>query len=138
MDNSKIVFLINDQARCMEAIYEVNGNAEVFKTLDPTISEGDLVVVQSGTRHNMTVAKVTRADVDVNFDSTAPIKWIVQRIDGKAFDQILASEGEAVAAVQAAELRRKKAELRKTMFADHEDSIAKLALTARTIDGVTE
>jgi len=138
MDNSRIVFLINDQARCMEAKYEETGNAEVFKTMDQSIKNDDLVVVQSGTRHGMTVAKISRADIDVNFDSSAPIKWIVQRIDRASFENILASEGEAVAAVQAAELRRKKVELRKTMFADHEDSIAKLALTDRAIDGLAE
>lgn len=138
MDNSKIVFLINDTARCIKACYEPNAAPETFKTLDPHIAVGDLVVVQSGTRHSMTVAKVTHVDVDVDFDGSAPIKWIVQRIDTKGFDAVIASEAEAISAVQAAELRRKKAELRRTMFADHEDSIAKLALTARSIEGVTE
>lgn len=138
MDNSKIVFLINDSARAIEAIYEAGAKADVFKTMDATIKVDDLVVVQSGTRLNMTVAKVTAVDVDVNFDSDTPIKWIVQRVNKPGFDAILASEAEAISAVQAAELRRKKAELRKNMFADHEDSIAKLALTDRTIDAVTE
>jgi len=138
MDNSKIVFLINDQARAIEAKYEEHGTSEVFKTMDPSVKLNDLVVVQSGTRHMMTVAKVTAVDVDVNFDSSTPIKWIVQRVNSAGFDAILASEAEAISAVQAAELRRKKAELRKNMFADHEDSIAKLSLTDRTIDAVTE
>lgn len=138
MDNSKIVFLINDQARAIEAKYEDGSNSDVFKTLDASIRVDDMVVVQSGTRLNMTVAKVTAVDVDVNFDSTTPIKWIVQRVNKPQFDAVLASEAEAISAVQAAELRRKKAELRKNMFADHEDSIAKLSLTDRTIDALTE
>jgi hypothetical protein len=138
MDNSKIVFLINDQARALEAKYEDHAGSEVFKTMDPSIKVDDLVVVQSGTRHMMTVAKVTAVDVDVNFDSNTPIKWIVQRINADGFQAILAKEGEAISAVQAAELRRKKSELRKSMFAEHEDSIAKLSLTDRTIDAVTE
>ena len=131
MDNSKIVFLINDNARAIEAKYEEVGPTEVFKTMDPSISVGDMAVVQSGTRHGMTVVKVTAVDVDVNFDNTAPIKWLVQKINKPAFDQILVKEGEAISAVQAAELRRKKAELRKNMFADHEESISRLALTSR-------
>jgi hypothetical protein len=132
VDNSKIVFLINDQARAIMATYEPGAPAEMFKTLDDGISVGDLAVVQSTTRHMMTVVKVTAVDVDVNFDSTTPLKWIVSRIDAPAFEATLAAEGQAISAVQAAELRRKKEELRKTMFADHEESIARLSLTSRT------
>lgn len=140
MDNSKIVFLINDSVRAIKAKYEENGNAETFKTFDHDIRVGDLVVVQSSTRHNMTVCKVTETNVDVNFDSTHPISWVVQKIDKDAFDTVLEQEGQAIAAVQAAELRRKKAELRRTMFADHEESIAALALANKPAadDAITE
>ena len=131
MDNSKIVFLINDSARAIEAKYEEGGVTETFKTMDQSIAIGDMAVVQSGTRHGMTVVKVTSVDVDVNFDNAVSIKWVVQKINKPAFDQILDKEGEAISAVQAAELRRKKAELRKNMFADHEESISRLALTSR-------
>ena len=130
MDNSRIVFLINDQVRAVKAKYEDTGNAEVFKTFDPTIKVGDLAVVQSSTRLFMTVVKITEADVDVNFDSTTHINWIVQKIDGPKFDAILALEAQAITAVQQAELRRKKEELRATMFKDHEASISALALTS--------
>ena len=40
--------------------------------------------------------------------------------------------------VQAAELRRKKAELRKTMFADHEESIQRLSLTSHEDGALVE
>lgn len=66
MDNSRIVFLINDQVRAVKAKYEDSGAAEMFKTFDATIQVGDLAVVQSTTRHMMTVVKVTEIDVDVN------------------------------------------------------------------------
>lgn len=135
MDNSRIVFLINDHARAVMAKYEEGGNAEMFKTFDPSIKVDDLAVVQSSTRHNMTVVKVTAVDVDVNFDATTPLNWIVQKIDKPSFDRVLEQEAQAISAVQAAELRRKKEELRKTMFKDHEDSIAKLALTSRADEG---
>lgn len=130
MDNSRIVFLINDQVRAVKAKYEDSGAAEMFKTFDATIQVGDLAVVQSTTRHMMTVVKVTEIDVDVNFDSTTTIPWVVQKIDAPKFDAILAQEAQAISAVQAAELRRKKDELRATMFKDHEASIAALALTS--------
>lgn len=138
MDNSKIVFLINDQARAIEGKYEEHGKVEAFKTLDQSIEVDDFIVVQSGTRHEMTVVKVTAVDVDVNFDGPA-YKWAIQKILAKGFAKTLEQEAEAITAVQAAELRRKKAELRKTMFADHEESIQHLALTSRDIEGkITE
>lgn len=138
MDNSRIVFLINDQARAVMGTYEDNAAAEMFKTMDPAVAVGDLVAVESTTRHRVTVVKVTAIDVDVNFDATTPLKWIVQRLNMPAFNAIIASESQAISAVQAAELRRKKDELRKTMFADHEASIAALTLTNRSSDSVTE
>lgn len=128
MDNSRIVFLINDTVRAVMATYEDTASAEMFKTFDTTVAVGDLAVVESGTRHKMTIVKVTAIDVDVNFDSTTPIKWIVQKVDKPSFDVVIAQEGQAISAVQAAELRRKKEELRKTMFKDHESSIAALTL----------
>ncbi len=81
---------------------------------------------------------MTAVDVDANFDNPAALKLIVQRINAPAFADILAQEEQAISAVQQAELRRKKAELRKTMFADHEESIARLALTSRAEEAVTE
>lgn len=138
MDNSRIVFLINDAVRAVRGKYEENGNAEVFKTFDQTLAVDDLAVVQSGTRHGMTVVKITDVDVDVNFDTTTPIHWVVQKIDKPAFTNILEQEGAAISAVQAAELRRKKAELRATMFKDHEESIEALALTKHGDASVTE
>lgn len=138
MDNSRIVFLINDQVRAVKAKYEDSGSAEMFKTFDATIMVGDLAVVQSNTRHMMTVVKVTDIDVDVNFDSTTPIPWVVQKIDGPSFEAIIAQEAQAISAVQAAELRRKKDELRATMFKDHEASIAALALTRHGDEGLFE
>ena len=129
MDSSRIVLLINDDCRAITARYEDGGKAETFKTMDPTIMTDDLVVVVSGTRHGMTVAKVVEVDVDVNFDTIEPVKWVVQRIDKIAFDALLEREKEGVDAVNAAERRRKKAELRKNMMADHEAMIGALSIT---------
>lgn len=134
MDNSRIVFLINDDVRAIMAKYEETGKEEMFKTFDKSIQKDDLVVVQSGTRHNMTVCKVSAVDVDVNFDATNALLWVVQKIDKPSFDKIIEQEAQAISAVQAAELRRKKDELRRTMFKDHEASIAALALTSHGDD----
>jgi hypothetical protein len=138
MNNSTIVFLINDHARAFKAIYEEGGTKTVFKTMDQTIAVDDMVVVQSTTRHEMTVVKVTDVDVEVNFDSSSEVKWAVQKIELTPFETILAQEQEAIEAVQAAERRRKKAELRETMFKDHEESIAALSIADRSDEAITE
>lgn len=141
MNNSTIVFLINDHVRAILATYEGHDNAkpEVFKTFDPLVAVDDLVVVQSTTRHEMTVVKVKEVDVDFNLDTSETIRWVTQRIDQSAFKDVLAQEAEAIAAVQSAERKRKKDELRKAIFADQEDRIANLQLANHADgDAVTE
>lgn len=137
MDDSKILFVINDSARAIEAIYEPGAKAERFKTLDPSIKVGDMAVVQSGTRHGMTVVQVTATDLDVDFDGPKYL-WIIQKIDKEGFQGILDKEGEAMTAVKQAELRKKREELRKAMFAGNEQLIDGLALTYRPDGAVTE
>lgn len=132
MDNSKIVFLVNDAARAVRAQYE-DGTAQAvkshtFKTLDATLKVGDFAVVQSGTRWGYTVVKITEINVDVDFDSNIELKWLVAKVDLAAFERIVEMENAAIAVVQSAELRRKKAELRKTLFADQEAAMDALAL----------
>ena len=129
MNPSAIVLLINDSARAVMAIYEQGGSPALFKTMDQTIGVDDLVVVQTNTRHGMTIAKVTEVDVDIDFDSVSDIKWIVQRVDAKGFATVLEQEKDAVAAVNAADRRRKKEQLRASLFADHKDRIDALAIS---------
>ncbi|WP_120636055.1 hypothetical protein [Ruegeria sp. EL01] len=138
MNNSTILFLVNDDIRAIACEYEENGPITVFKTFDQTIKVDDLVAVQTDTRHGMTVVKVKNVDIDIDFDNSPKIKWAVQRIDAAAFDGVLAKEGEIIAAVQTAEKKRKRAELRKSLLADHEDEINTLALVNHKDEGVTE
>ena len=136
MDNSKIVFLINDQVRAVRGIYEEASNLDqpkhVFKTLDQDLAVGDIAVVESTTRHGFTVVKLIEVDIDLNFDDPAETKWVVAGVSMDAFALVKKQEDAAISAVQQAELRRKKAELRATMFKDHEESIATLALATPT------
>jgi hypothetical protein len=130
MNHSTIVFLINDSVRAVQGVYEdIHGaKPEVFKTLDPSVSVDDLIVVQSTTRHEMTVVKVTEVDVEIDLDTEAKIKWVVQRIDQGGFSKIIEQENEAISAVHSAERKRKKDELRKAVFADQTDRINALQL----------
>ena len=139
MDNSKIVFLINDSVTAVRAKYEDGNDTKTytFKSFDSSVEVDDLAIVQSNTRHGYTVVKITEVNVDVDFDSPTELKWLVQKIDLAGFKQMLAQEAEAVSAVQQAELRRKKEELRRTMFKDHEERIASLAIAHHGEEVVT-
>jgi len=133
MDNSKLVFLINTQVRAVSVDYDpdrVGAKPTVYKTMDPDLAVGDMVVVQSGTRWKMTTAKVVEVDLDMDFDSGVKIEWIVTRIDQEVFNRVLAQEAEAVSTFRRVELKKKRDALRADMFADHEETIAKLALAS--------
>lgn len=130
MDNSKLVFLINSQVRAVTVRYEPDGKTQTFKTMDPNLAVDDMVVVQSDTRWKMTTGKVVEVDLDVDFDSGVLIRWVVTRIDQEIFDQVLAQEAEAVSTFRRVELKKKRDALRADMFADHEETIAKLALAS--------
>jgi uncharacterized Zn finger protein len=138
MKQSLIVFLINDAVRAIKGRYEEGGNETVFKTLDQDIKVDDFVVVQSGTRHGMTVVKVTAVDIDVDLESNIEMLWAVQKIDTVSFGVTLEQEAKAIAAVNAAEKQRKKDELRKSLFANHEATIAALEIANHTDEPVTE
>jgi hypothetical protein len=130
MNYSTAIFLINDSTRLMKCEYDPDKphNTQYFKTLDQTIEEGDFVIVQSSTRHEMTVVKVVGEDEDVDFDSNTRIDWIIGRIDLQDFKDLKRQEQEAIDAIKKAEKRRKRDELRAALFKDHEESIKELDL----------
>lgn len=146
MDSSKIVFLINDQVRLIKVSYEPHQhsmpgqtppegvtNGYLFKTLDTTIQVDDFVVVETGTRHGMTVCKVLEVDLDVDFDDGQPLKWAYHRVDLELIREIREQEAEAIAAAKRAELKRKRNELRAGIFAEHSEMIAGLALATPSL-----
>lgn len=138
MDNSKIVFLINDQVRLIRVTYEpgtpeAEKQAYSFKTFDQTIQVDDYVVVETGTRHGLTVCKVTAVDLDVNFDDGIALKWAFQRVDTDAIESIRRAETEAITAAARAELKRKRAQLREGIFAEHAELLSGLELTTKSL-----
>ena len=138
MNYSTAVFLINKNVRCVTATYEVdtdptsdNGKAKrtPFKTLDPDIVKGDLVIVPSGTRHGMTVVRVVETDVDVDFDSGHQMTWIVERVNQDTFNKNSRAEEQAINAIRSAEKRKKADELRAALIIDQE-AIKLLAISS--------
>lgn len=138
---SNAIFLLHDKARAMQGIFEndtptVQAKREAFKTFDPTIKEGDLVVVETGTRHHASVVKITKSDVAPNFTSSEQTRWIICKVDVEKYIKLQAMEAEAIEAVKQAELRKERADLKKTMFADYSDELKSLPLvTSVAVNG---
>ena len=135
MNYSTAVFLINKNVRAISVTYERDepGRAPVnrttFKTFDPEITVGDYLVVQTTTRHEMTVVKVVETDVDVDFDSATPMGWIIGKVDRTDHEATLRQENQAIAAIKSAEKRKKADELRASLILDQE-AIKLLALSS--------
>lgn len=119
MNLSTAVFLINDNARAIMVTYESHENAAktMFKTFDKSIKADDYVVVPTDTRHKLTVCKVAEVDVDVDFDCSAQVAWIVGRVDVADVNEIKTQEDLAINAIKAAEKLKKKRELQESMNA---------------------
>lgn len=120
MNYSTAIFLINDDVRCVAAVYEDRDDAPraLFKTFDPHIGVDSWVVVPTSTRHGMTVCKIVEVDMEPDYDSTEEMKWIIGVISRVDFDKILQREGEAINQIKSAEKRRKREELRDALVRD--------------------
>lgn len=134
MNSSIVVFLVNKTARALLATYESetenkNPPKAMFKTLDPSISKGDFIVVPTNTRHLMTVCKVVEVDVEVDFDNQTPVQWVIGKVDETAHKQVLAMEENLLAVVKSAERKKKQDELRAAILADSMDAIKALPIS---------
>lgn len=122
MNYSTAVMLFNENIRAIKVEYEPSTNPKVpsqrytFKTLDKSIEVGDFVVVPTETRHNMTVVKVMEVDVEVDFESSTEIKWIVDKVNTVNNTNILAEEIKWIDAIKKSEIRKKKEDIKKNMM----------------------
>lgn len=132
MNYTTAVFLINNNVRAIQATYEAGDSAvrTTFKTLDPSIKPDDLIIVPTDTRHKMTVCKVMEVDVELDLDTSTPVAWVIGKVNSAPYNLVLEQEQQAISAIKSAELRRKRAELSKAMFADNEDAIRALPIAA--------
>lgn len=116
MNLTVAIFLVNKDVRPVRVSYDPdnlkhNNPDAYFKTLDPSVKVGDMVVVPTSTRHGFTVCKVEDIDFNVNFDSTTEYKWIAGRVDKEAFDRIKTQEATVTQRIGKAEENRKRKEL---------------------------
>lgn len=90
-----------------------------FKCVDESVVKGDLVNVQTTTRHGFTVAKVVSigfADVPVDFDNPSiNWLWIVGKLDQTAIEGVLEGEKKMVGMVAEAHANKMRADLQASM-----------------------
>ena len=128
MNLSRAILLINHNIRVIETQYEVDPppgsrNAvdapkkTLFKTLDPNIKVGDIVLVPTTTRWKASANKVTAVDIQIDdHDAPGELKWLIDRVDTTAYDTSVAMEQEAFVVMRDAEKKRKQAELLKSIL----------------------
>lgn len=127
MHNPSIaILLVNKSVRALRCAYELDkdgkeipGKSEIFKTFDTALKVGDVVVIPTGTRINMTCVKVMAVDVEVPLDSSCSLGWIIDGpINRAKYDMTLAGEQKIIDAIVAAEKRHVQEELRKKLLAN--------------------
>jgi hypothetical protein len=135
MNYSTAIMIVNDSIRAIRCAYEPTQEGTksyLFKTLDPNIKNGDLVVVPSTTRYKRAVVKVIEVDVEPDFDSDVQVEWIVGRIDNADYSAIKKAEQEFIDKSRAAEKKAKRDELRKKWDALDSDTMKNLAISNMT------
>lgn len=138
MNYTTAVFLINKNVRAVLCNYEPDAPDKkvMFKTLDPSIREGDLVIVPTKTRHGMTVSKIVEVDVDVDFDNGTQVSWIVSKIDQSGYEATVSQEADAIRVITSAEKTKKRNELAAALLADSKEALAALPITVMNGDSV--
>lgn len=116
MNPSLSSFVVESACRAIRVEYDPdnksnNNPSYLFKTLDPTLTKGDFVVVPTITRHGMTVVKIVEVDMIVNYDSNDNYQWIIGKVDKTAFDSLLAQDSVVINKIARIEQEKKKREL---------------------------
>lgn len=122
MNYSTAVMLVNPKIRAILTIYQPiektpNQGKYMFKTLDPDLKVGDLVLVPSDTRFGFTVNKIVEVDAEVDFDSSVQVKWIAAKVDVEQYESIVKMEAEMIDAIRTSENHKKRETMKNNMFA---------------------
>lgn len=139
MNPHTALFLIRKDCRAMLCAYEAEVDGKLpqgekprmFKTLDPDIKKGDLVLCETETRHKLCVFKVHEVDVDVDFRDGAyhaPIPWIVDKVNGNTLAGLKAAESEIMSRIRQKDKERLRAEMAATMAKDYGDAFSDLPI----------
>lgn len=119
MNKSTVLFLVNEELKAVEVAYEEEGkysHRKIKKTFRTDLKVGDFVLVETTTRYGASIAKVTRTDVQIDFNADEFVGWIFGKVSLKELDDLKALEENAVLLIAEAERRKQKAEMRKTIM----------------------
>lgn len=129
---SRLVYLVNPDVITVRAKYEPDINASYeFKTLDKTLTKGDIVIVPTDTRCGFTCVEISEVDVDSDVEATSEIKWIVGRVDTPAFEKTLEAEKELQTTYRQMQRRKRRAELASNLFDDQAGAFDDNALVSK-------
>lgn len=120
MHDSRQVFLLDDNVKCVSGKYEVGHSAstEEFKTGLNGIEVGDYIVVPTDTRQKMTVVRVDEIDIEPDLESDIKMDWVMCKVPKTEYDATMASEKAFTDRNRIAIRKRKKQELIKTLEID--------------------
>lgn len=126
--------MVTKELRAVIVSYEDNGRKQSMKkTFIPDLKVGEYVLVRTGTRHNATVCRVERVNVNVDYSSTEEVGWIASRVDLDEFDRLEKLEGDALFIIENAERRAVEEEMRAKIQAQCGPELA--ALQAKMLEG---
>lgn len=131
MNYTNAILLIAPQkVKAIRVSYDDNNKntQTIKKTIILDLKVDDLVIVQTATRHNYTVAKVVDTKVVVDPNSDEKLGWIVQRVDLEEFSRIDEMEKFAINRIIDGETKRKTEEIRSLIMEVAGDDIKQLPI----------
>lgn len=141
-NKSALAFIINDKVKAVKLSYcperdesDWHGARSgdkpqhlIAKTI-LDLAVGDYVLVETDSRHNQTVAKVTAINVEPDLMETKKFMWVTDVVDRTALNKLWAMETEAQDAIAVAARRKLARDMRASMFESAEEEMASLQLT---------
>lgn len=114
------------------------GNLTLFKTFEKNLQVGDYVIVPTHTRINFTAVQIAEVDVEVDYESTKEVDWIVCPFDPSGYKGILAQEQKIIDAIKAADKKARQDELKKRLLGNVDPSALPVVDLKAITGGSTE
>jgi len=139
-NHSAVVMLVNDKVKAVSVSYKSTGRGEApqnytFKTFED-LAVGDFVTIPTkathgDSDHGFTVARVEELGVSLDYTGSIDYQWIAGKVDLVGYEDVLALEAEAIAAVKIAEDAKQRKELAENMKAEFGEELEGLAIANR-------
>ena len=131
MNKDTAVFIFSNEVRAIKGAYDVGSTPELFKTFNKDIKVGDIVVVESSTRHGYTVVEVTEVDVEIDYSHSHP-KWALDIVSVAEVESLREQESAMFKEVQDTERAKERDAIRQRYMESQPERFAKLGLVDMT------